>query len=303
MRIASLYPAATEIAFALGAGDEITGVSHACDYPPKVEHIDKLTAARFDPSELSSREIYDQKVELNHRFGSLSRLDETALWRAKADVLLTQGPGDFSLVSLAGLRAVAEGLKPRPEMVILYPRHLQDLIEDHVRVGFFIGRMERARKLAEMIRRKIDKIAAQAKPERRRRRVAFIQWLNPGFSGGYWIPQLIEVAGGRDCLNTAGLSPSRFRWHDLVARDPEVLVIACEDLDVERTREEIGVLTENPGWWELLAVRKGRVYIGSGTYFIRSGPRFLYGLEALAWAIQPELFPEPKPHVLQRITY
>ncbi len=301
MRIASLHPAATEIAFALGAGEEITGVSHACDYPPKVEHINKVTSGRFDPAGLSSREIYDHKVEINRRYGSLYKLDETALWGTKADVLLTQGPGDFSLVSLQGVRAIAEGLNPRPELVMLYPRHLDDVIEDHTRIGFALGRMQRGRELAEIISRKIAKLQKEALPATRRRRVAFIQWVDPSFSGGYWVSQLIEMAGGRDCLNTAGLAPGRVRWNELLEKDPEVLVIACEDMDVERVHQEALPLMDRPGWWEMLAVRRRRVYVGSGVYFTRSSPRLLYGMEALAWAIQPELFPEPELHVLQRL--
>ncbi len=303
MRIASLYPAATEIAFALGAGDEITGVSHACDYPPRVESIKKVTAPRFDTAKLSSREIYERKVEINRKFGSLYKLSETALWGTKAEVLLTQGPSDFSLVSLQGVRTIAEGLNPRPHLVILYPRHLDDVIEDHLRVGFEIGRIQKARAIVEMIRKRFQKVAETARPEGRRRRVAFIQWLDPAFSAGYWIPQLIEVAGGRDVLNTAGLSPGHFRFDELLEKDPEIIVFACEDMDAERVGEEVHLFTERPEWWEVVAVRRRRVYIGSGVYFMRSGPRLIYGLEALAWAIQPELFEEPPPHVLRRLAY
>ena len=301
MRVTSLFPAATEIAFALGAGNDMAGVSHACDYPDKVERIKKMTMPRFDPTGLSSRDIYDQKVETIRQFGSLYRLSETELWGARSDVLLTQGPGDFSLVSLQGVRTIAEGLNPRPKLVILYPRHLDDVIEDHLRVGFEIGRMQQARTVSEKFYNRVDKVTRETEPAGKRRNVAFIQWLDPAFSGGYWVTQLIEAAGGRDCFGSAGLPPSRVRWRDLVEHDPEVLIMACEDMHVDALREEIHLLTDQPEWYRLLAVRKRRAYIGSGVYFTRSGPRLLYGLDALAWAIQPELFPEPPKHVLQRL--
>jgi iron complex transport system substrate-binding protein len=299
MRIVSLFPAATEIAFAVGAGDEIVGVSHACDFPPEVKERKAVTKARFDPSEMSSAEIYRQKVETNRKFGSLYRLDETAMWGCQANVMITQGPGDFSLVSLQGARAIAEGLNPRPELMILYPKHLDDVLDDHSRVGFAVGHMGEARELVEDVREKIAAVES-AVSGATRRLVSFVQWLDPSFSGGYWIPQLIEIAGGIDALNTAGLAPTRFHWQELRQRDTEVLVFACEDMSVERVRAEMHLFSERPGWWELLAKRLDRVFIGDGSCFTRAGPRLIDGLEALAWAIHPDLFPEPPPEVLQK---
>ena len=113
MRITSLYPTATEIAFAIEAGDDVVGVSHECDFPPEAKERKVVTKARFDPSEMTSAEIYQEKVETIRKFGSLYRLDETAMWGCQADVVITQGPGDFSLVSLHGVRAIAEGLNPK----------------------------------------------------------------------------------------------------------------------------------------------------------------------------------------------
>jgi iron complex transport system substrate-binding protein len=107
MRITSLFPTGTEIAFAIGAGDEVVGVSHACDFPPEVSERKAVTKARFDPGELSCAAIYRQKVETARKFGSLFRLDETAMWGCRANVVITQGPSDFSLVSLHGVRAIA----------------------------------------------------------------------------------------------------------------------------------------------------------------------------------------------------
>jgi iron complex transport system substrate-binding protein len=299
MRITSLFPAGTEIAFAIGAGDEVVGVSHACDHPPEVKGRKAVTGARFDPSEMSSAEIYRQKVETSRKFGGLFRLDETAMWGCRADVMITQGPGDFSLVSLHGVRAIAEGLQPRPELLILYPKHLDDVLDDHLRVGLSAGHVAEARELVDEMRERIDAVQRTAR-RGRRRLVAFVQWLDPSFSGGYWIPQLIELAGGVDALNTAGLSPSRFHWPELRQHNPDVLIVACEDMSVERVRSEMYLLAERAGWWELEAKRLDRVYIGNGACFTRGGPRLLDGLEALAWAINPDLFPEPPPDVLQK---
>jgi len=298
LRITSLYPTATEIAFAVGAGDQVVGVSHTCDYPPEAAKLTAVTKARFDVSELSSREIYSQKVEATESFGSIYRLDETALWGLRSDVMITQGPGDFSLVSLQGVRAVAEGLNPRPNLLILYPRHLDDVFDDHSRVGFSVGRMQEARTLVDNMYARIEAVERRLAGARRQK-VALIQWLDPAFSGGYWIPQLIEIAGGRDVLNTPGLAPVPVDWSALRKKNPDVLVIACEDMSIERVRQEIRLLTDRPGWKALRAVRRGLVFVGNGSCFTRAGPRLMDGLEAMAWALNPNRFPRPPEDILQ----
>ena len=298
-RVTCLFPTATEIAFGIGAGDQVVGVSHACDYPPAAAQRKAVTRARFDQKELSSRAIYNQKVETATRFGSIYRLDESALWGLRTQAIVTQGPSDFALVSLQGIRAIAEGLNPRPEVLALYPRHLDDVLDDHVRVGLTAGQLHDGRALVEDMRKRIATVQDELSGARRMQ-VVFVQWLDPSFAGGYWIPQLVEIAGGIDVLGTPGVSPNRFRWPDLRRRNPDVLVVACEELSMERVRAEMGLLTDRPGWSDLAAVRRGRVYLGDGRCFIRGGPRVIEALEALAWAIHPDRFEAPPPEVLQR---
>lgn len=297
-RVTCLFPAATEIAFGIGAGDQVVGVSHACDHPPTAREKKVVTRARFDQKELSSRAIYNQKVENNTRFGSIFRLDESALWGLRTETMITQGPSDFALISLQGVRAIAEGLNPRPEVVSLYPRHLDDVLDDHVRVGLAAGQLYEARALVEGVRKRIKAVQAEVSGARRLH-VAFVQWLDPSFAGGYWIPQLIEIAAGVDALGTPGLSPNRFHWPDLRRQDPDVVVVACEELSLERARSEMRLLTDRPGWGALSAVRRNRVYVGDGRVFTRGGPRVIDALEALAWAVHPDRFPAPAPEALQ----
>ncbi len=299
MRITTLFPSATEIAFAIGAGDDVVGVSHACDFPPQVAGRTVVTKQRFDPSEMSSAEIYRRKVETTRQFGSLFRLDETAMWKCQANVVITQGPAEFSLVSIHAVRAIAEGLNPRPELLVLYPRHIDDVLDDHTRAGFATGRLGEARELVDEMRERIAAVEAAVRGERRRL-VGFIEWIDPPISGGFWIPQLIEIARGQDALNTPGLSPGRFHWPELRKKNPDTLIIACDGLSMDRIRSEMRLLTERPGWWELNARRLDRVFIGNSGCFTRAGPRLIDGLEALAWALHPDRFPEPRPDVLQR---
>jgi iron complex transport system substrate-binding protein len=298
MRITSLFPTATEIAFAIGAGEEVVGVSHACNYPPEAKDRTVVTRARFDPEQLASSEIFRQKTETNKQFGSIYRLDETALWGLRSDVLLTQGPGDFSLISLQGVRAIAEGLNPRPDLMILYPRHLDDVLDDQSRVGYVTGHLPESKELVYKMRERIEAVE-EAVEGARRRRVALIQWLDPFLSSSFWVPQLIEIAGGRDVLNTAGLSPNQFEWQPFKKRDPEVIIISPENMGIERTMTEVKLLTERPGWFEMEASRRGRVFVGDGPVFTRAGPRLVDGLEAMAWAIHPDRFPKPSPDVLR----
>jgi iron complex transport system substrate-binding protein len=297
-RTVSLFPTATEIAFAIGAGGDVVGVSHACDYPTQARERTAVTKPRFDASKMSSREIHYQKVEAIKRFGSVYRLDETALWGMKAKVIITQGPTDMSLVSLPGVRAIAEGLNPRPILLILNPRHLDDVFDDHSRVGFALRHLEEARELVNRMERRIETVEKDLRGARRQT-VAFLQWMDPPIAGGYWVPQLIDIAGGRDVLNTAGLAPISIEWQSLRKKNPDVIVVACEDMSVERARDEFRLVTDRPGWRDLKAARRGLVFIGDGRCFTRAGPRLVEGLEGLAWALNPNLFPRPPAHVLQ----
>jgi iron complex transport system substrate-binding protein len=253
-KVTSLFPSATEIVFAIGAGEQLVGVSHDCDHPPEAAERKAVTKQRFDPEGLTSAEIYREKAEVNKKFGSVYRLDETGLWGLMSNVIITQGPSDFSLVSLPGIRAIAEGLNPRPELVILYPRHLDDVFDDFSKVGFAVGRLPEARALLDQMNERIAAVEEGSRGKRQPR-VAFVQWMDPSFSGGYWIPQMIGIAGGADVLNTAGLSPSRFEWNQLRAYDPDIVVIACEDLSIDRVRWEAEILFDRPGWKELSAVK------------------------------------------------
>lgn len=300
MKITTLFPPATEIAFAINAGEEVVGVSHACDFPPPARERKAVTKARFEADQLSSAEIHRRKVEASRRFGSVFRLDETAMWSCQADVVITPGPSEFAPVSLHAVRAIAEGLNPRPELVILYPRHLDDVLDDLLRAGFATGHLGEARELADRMRERIAAVETAVRGARRRR-VAFIQWLDPFCYGGYWVPQLIEILRGTDTLNTPGLPPGRFNWTDLRKQDPDVLVVGCEGFTIERTALERRLLTDRPGWWELRARRMGNIFFADGAYFTRPGPRLLEGLAALAWAIHPDRFPEPPPTILQRM--
>lgn len=297
-RTVSLFPTATEIAFAIGAGDDVVGVSHACDFPAEARGRTVVTKPRFDASEMSSREIYYQKTEAARKYGSVYRLDETALWGMKAKVMITQGPADISLVSLPGVRAIAEGLNPRPILLILNPRHLDDVFDDHSRIGFALRRLEEARDLVRDMERRIETIQDNLRGARRQN-VAFLQWMDPTIAGGYWVPQLIELAGGTDVLNTAGLAPVAVDWQHIRKKNPDVIVVACEDMSVGRAREEFRLLSDRPGWRDLKAARRGLVFVGDGRCFTRAGPRLVDGLESLAWALNPNLFPRPPAHVLQ----
>lgn len=297
MRIVSLYPAGTEIVFALGAGDEVVGVSHACDYPPEVQELDRATRPRFDPSDLSGPEIHEARLEADRQFGSQFRLSESSLWSMRPDVMVVPGPSDLPPVSLENVRAIAEGLNPRPQLVILYPRHLDDVINDHARIGFEIGRMADARQLRDALWERIDTVEGMV-GEVTHRSVAFIQWAEPLLAGGYWIPQLIEIAGGVDVLGTPGVAPNRITPPRIRQRDPDVIVFACDEMSSERTREEIRPLFHDPYWVRLRAVQRDRVFVADGRYFTRPGPRLVDGLEALAWAIHPELFAPPRSHIL-----
>jgi iron complex transport system substrate-binding protein len=288
MRIASLLPSATEILYALGLGESVVGVSHECDYPASARSKPRLIRTAIDQDRLSSREI-DQAVRtaLQAR-RSLYEFDLEALSRARPDVVIIQSLCEVCAVDPSTALAALQTLNPQPQVITLHPHSLAGVFQDIRTIGHATNRNAEAgrlvRGLLERMERVRERIPASAPPT-----VFCLEWLEPPMASGHWVPEQVECAGGRELLGRAG-EPSRYvTWQEVAAAAPQVLVLMPCGFPSERTRKEASVLTSQP-WWEALpAVRDGRVYLVDGpAYFNRSGPRLVDGIELLAGLFHPD---------------
>ncbi len=286
MRIVSLVPSATEIAAGLGLADAIVGISADCDFPPEVRGKPVLTDAIMTP-DLPSPAIDHRVRGQIHSGRSVYHLDEAALARLRPDLILTQELCAVCAPSFTRVTEAARLLSGEPRIVSLEPRGLLDVLDNIRLVGEVAGVPGRGLELAGRLRRRIDAVAVQADGDRPG--VACIEWLDPIYAGGHWVPEMVAAAGGRDVLGVAREPSRRVEWSEVSDARPEVLVVMACGFDVARTRAEIGLLSGRPGWADLPAVRGGRVFlVDASSYFSRPGPRLVDGLEILAAILHPE---------------
>lgn len=300
-RVTSLLPSATEMVHFAGARDSLVGVTHECDYPPGVEELPKLTRSKIGGSNdsqfaptpsLTSAEI-DAAVSALSDEGSIYALDAALLERLAPDLVITQGLCEVCAVSMGVVEAAVSRMNGAPDVLSLDPTSLLDVLGDAVRIGEAVGRGEQTRAkvavLEERLVRVQEKLAGLPRP-----RVGCIEWIDPPFSAGHWVPEMVSLAGGEDLLAAPGDPSVRLGWEAVFNAAPEVLILMPCGFDVERTSREARSLSEIPGWKHLPAVRENRVWaVDANSYFSRPAPRLVDGVEILARILHPEAFPDP----------
>jgi len=288
-RIVSLVPNATEILFALGAGDRIVGVSHECDFPSAARALPQLTCSAL-AADLGAAAI-DAAVSAQLASGpSLYRLDDALLAELAPDLLFTQDLCPVCAVSRDQVARAVHPLPRCPEVVALDPHTLADVFADIARVGALLSLTSAADCLRRDLELRLDAVA-HAVAGRARPRVVALEWLDPLFAGGHWVPEMIAAAGGLDCIASPGDPSRRLEWSALAALDPDVLVAMPCGFDAAGSRAQVAALAERAEWQELRAVREGRVIaVDANGCFSRPGPRLIDGVEALAAGLHPSCF-------------
>jgi iron complex transport system substrate-binding protein len=294
MRICSLLPGATEIACALGLAEEIVGVSHECDFPAAARTKPVMVKSRIDPTTIGSGEIDRQVGDLLGSKQSLYTLDEKLFKDSEPDIILTQGLCDVCALDYNDVVQAARSLSKNPRIISLDPHCLADILNDVLRIGEATDRSRQAESLVQDLRGRIEAVRDRTARSASQPRVACLEWFDPLYIGGHWVPEMIQIAGGNNILGTAGEPSAKVEWDAVIASLPEVLILMPCGFDLERTVQESSLLKNRAGWQSLPAVLEGRVFAVSGTdYFSRPGPRLIDGLEILSQIIHPELSSAP----------
>jgi iron complex transport system substrate-binding protein len=286
MRIVSLVPSATEMLFALGLGSEVTAVTHECDHPAEALDLPKVTRDLIGPG-LPPAEIDRAVRELTEQGQAIYELDEDGLERLQPDLIVTQALCAVCAVSYDDVRAIAERLDSRPEVISLDPHTLGEMLGDVRTLAEATDARDAGVDLVQDAASRIDRVrlaVRAAEPVR----VAALEWLDPIYVAGHWTPQLIEYAGGLDLLGMPGEHSVRRSWEQVAAAKPEVVVVMPCGYDAERAAEEAYDYAD-----ELEALGARRVVaVDAAAYFSRPGPRLIDGLELLGHVLHPDRLPE-----------
>jgi len=285
-RIVSFLPAATEITYALGAGADLVGRSHECDYPPQVRSLPVVSKPALSLDGLSQSEI-DRAVAAKLATGeSLYQVDEKLLDELHPDLVFTQDLCQVCAPSGNELsRALLEMSQP-PQVLSLTPRNFAEIEENIRAIGEATDRGEQARELVDSNRQRVQRVLSAVNGARRP--VAFLEWTEPLFCGGHWVPEMVAAAGGEDPLGQPGGDSQRITWDDVAASEPEMLIVAPCGYGL---KEAIEVAKRLP------PVTDAEVYaVDANAYFARPGPRVAEGVELLAHLFHPDRFSWPHEH-------
>jgi iron complex transport system substrate-binding protein len=302
MRIVSLLPSATEIVYALGLGDQLDAVTFECDYPPEARSKPVVSDSALPQDRpLSAREVDRLVTDSMERGEPLYTLDEDLLGQIQPDLIITQDLCKVCAVPTPQVHDIVKRLGLRSQVVSLDPHTLDAILESIETVGQATGTEALAKELTEGLRGRIEAVRRRALPLPTIR-VLSLEWGDPPYVAGHWVPQMVEIAGGSNALGKPEQASFKVSWYQVGSSLPEVVVFMPCGYYLEDAEPEAEMLYRNPDFAETPAARAGDVYaVDATSYFSRPGPRIVDGLEIMAWAIHPDAFPEPAGGRVTRI--
>jgi iron complex transport system substrate-binding protein len=281
-RIVSFLPAGTEMVHALGAGDQLVGRSHECDYPASVTTLPVVSRPALDLDDATPEEIDAAVARQMNSGDTLYAIDEVLLRELRPDVILTQNLCRVCAPSGDELTRAVRKFDLQPEVLFLTPRSIAEIEENIIAVGRAIGREEEAAELVRSNNERLLKLT-EALAGSPKRRVVFLEWTDPLFCGGHWVPEMIALAGGNDPLGRAGEDSVRMEWEDVVSARPDMILVSPCGYRLEQSAKLARNMLQIPGV-EMFA-------LDANAYFARPGPRVIEGVELLAHLFHPELIP------------
>jgi iron complex transport system substrate-binding protein len=288
MRICSLIPGATEVVAALDLTDRLVGISHECDFPASVRQVPVMIEPLVGKEGGCGGEIDRQVKELVASGQRLYRLNVDAFCRARPDLILTQDLCHVCAVTPDQLTSAIESLQHRPDVLTLSPTTLDDMIRDIERIAEAAGVLAKGRALAQELRRRVDRVRAETGRMHSRPRVVCLEWLDPLYVAGHWVPEMVELAGGHDVLGSQDTPSHEATWQAVEAARPDVILLMPCGYSVERTVNELRCIGPTGDAWRRACEQRPDLYVvDAASFFSRPGPRLVDGVELLAAILHP----------------
>lgn len=302
MKIASLLPAATELVYALGLGDSLIGVTDECDHPADAVTKPVICRSSLPQGRVQTPREIDEAVRSRTDGQEAYVLDRELLRREQPDVILSQDLCRVCAMPSGKVRQALDDLGlPDSKVISMDPQTLDEVLATIQVVGKALDREERAAELASSLRERVARVKETA------RRVPVVsvfalEWSDPPFSAGHWVPDMIEAVGGVPVLAEKGQPSREVAWHEVRAAAPEVVVFMPCGYYLEEAEEEAASFLDHPEFADTPAARNGNVFaVDATSFFSRPGPRLVEGLEVLAWAVQPDSYPQPPDGTIAKL--
>ncbi len=300
-RIVSFLPSATEMVCVLGLSDHLVGITHECDYPASIQGKPVVVRSAVPVEKMTQAEIEEAVSERTQSGRSVYQVDEALLRELAPDIILTQDLCQVCAPSGNEISQALNALPKKPQILWLTPRTLADIANNIREIGRAVGHEQQAERWINSHFGKLDEVARTTAQCRTRPRVFCMEWFDPLYCSGHWVPEMVNIAGGVDQLARAGEYSEPVQWSDVLQWAPEVLVLMPCGHHLDKVLELAPQLKRLPGWPEIPAVKNGQVYaVDASSYFARPGPRIVEGTHLLAHLIHPEKFSWPGPETAYR---
>ena len=289
-RIVTFLPSATELIYSLGADDKLFGVTHECNYPNGARTKPRVINSVFDPASMSSKQIDDKICQLMTDGKQIYNLNKENLLNAKPDLIISQNICEVCSAHTEHVKMAVDMLEKKPEVYTMDPHDVDEILVSIRDISKMIGKKKEGNELVDSLAKRLEFVKSKTFEERPN--VVAIEWVDPFFTSGHWIPEMIESAGGENLISTEKMPSRKMELEEIKEANPDIIVMMPCGFDVKRTISEYNsILTNNPDWNELKAVKEKNIYaVDANSYFSKPSLRTITGIEILAKIIHPDVF-------------
>ena len=291
-RIISFLPSATELIYELGAQEKLFGVTHECDYPSEATSKPKVIESVFQPEKMSSKEIDEKIRDLSEKGEDIYKLVTQNVSDAKPDLIISQEICEVCSAYTNQVKNAIDILDEKPEIYSMSPHDINGILKCVTDIAEKINEEKRGREIVNSLNSRIDKI--KDVKISKRPKVLAIEWINPFFTSGHWVPEMIEISGGENMITKKGEHSRKMGIEEIENENPDVLILMPCGFDVQRTVSEYEKYLKNDlRWNELRAVKERKVFaVDANSFFSKPSIRVVTGIEILAKILHPEMFEE-----------
>jgi iron complex transport system substrate-binding protein len=293
--IISFLPSATEILYELGAASQIRGVTHECNYPKEAKLKPRIINSSFDSSMMSSKEIDNKIIELVSNGKDIYIINDHFLKELKPDIIIAQGICEVCSPFTKEIKRAVSILGYKPKVIILDPHNISDILDSISEIAHMVGKIKEGQNLVKTLEDKINSVKriTKVKNAANLSRILCLEWIDPFFTAGHWVPEMVEIAGGLNGLSKSNEQSRRTSLEEIKEFDPDKIILMPCGFNIDRTIKEYKntTLNENQEWNNLRAIKNNELYVvDAGSYFSKPGPRTITGIEILAKIISPNEF-------------